>query len=169
MKTLIYIGLLILGAIIVQSCNIEDKKTTLEIIDNDRHYYPIRRGEERKIVFPIRNTGDHPFVLTDIFTSCGCLDVSDKGSLKSIPPGKKGFIKLALKSTSNIGEAQYYVTLYGNLDSVSNKEARFNINIVPDASYTKDYEELYENFQVMDDNVKDFVNGKQSEGYFVDN
>ncbi len=40
----------------ISACvDIKNKKTTLEIVDNNRHYYPILQGPELDIVFVIKN------------------------------------------------------------------------------------------------------------------
>lgn len=151
-----------------ESCHIKDKKTTIEIVDNNRHYYPILRGQEKEIVFRIKNTGENPFLLNDILTSCSCLEVSKKSSIKSIPVGREGFLRLNYTATSNIGYAKYYVTLYGNFDSLNKKEVKFDINIVPEALYTKDYEEIYK--EINDKNkIRRSVDGQESEKeYYMD-
>lgn len=168
MKKKFYFVLVLLLTINLNSCNIKDRTTTIEIIDNNRHYYPILRGQEKEIVFKIKNTGKNPFVLNDIFTSCGCLKLSKKSSIKSIPVGREGFLRLNYTAISNIGYAKYYITLYGNFDSKDKKEVKFDINIVPDALYTKDYEEIFK--EVNDkSNLKKSVDGKESEiGYYMD-
>ncbi|WP_026809930.1 DUF1573 domain-containing protein [Arenibacter latericius] len=168
MKYKFYLLLILLLSISLKSCNIKDRKTTIEIVDNNRHYYPILRGQEKEIVFRIKNTGKNPFVLNDIFTSCSCLQLSKKSSIKSIPVGREGFLRLNYTAISNIGYAKYYVTLYGNFDSIDKKEVIFDINIVPDALYTKDYEEIFK--EVSDkSNLKESVDGKEIERrYYMD-
>lgn len=168
MRTKFYSILVLLLTIGVVSCNVKDKRTNIEVVDNNRHYYPILRGQEKEIVFRIKNTGKNPFLLNDIFTSCSCLKISKKSSIKSIPAGREGFLRLNYTAISNIGYAKYYVTLYGNFDTIDKKEIKFDINIVPNALYTKDYEEIYKEIKDKN-NIKRGVDGKESErGYYMD-
>jgi hypothetical protein len=47
-------------------------------------------------------------------------------------------------------------------------ELKFDVNIVPDADYTRDYEELYQDFNTKNGIVREMVDGKESElGYYV--
>src|SRR5690554_8215239 len=93
----IFFSLLFMGC-----ADIRNQVTTLEIIDNNRHYYPILRGQELEVAFDIKNTGKHPFILSDLLISCGCV-VSKKSSIKSIPPGSERTITLTYDSSKNIG------------------------------------------------------------------
>ena len=44
------------------------------------------------------------------------------------------------------------------------------VNVVPDADYTRDYEELYQDFNTKNGIVREMVDGKESElGYYVGN
>lgn len=168
MKRILFSIVVLLLSFGFKSCNVKDRTTTIHVVDNDRHYYPILRGQEKEILFRIENRGKNPFVLYDIFTSCGCLKVSKKSSIRSIPAGEEGFLILEYTAISNIGYADYYVTLYGNFDSIEKKEVKFDINIVPEAQYTKDYEEVFK--EIQDKNsIKQSVDGKESErGYYMD-
>ncbi|WP_221412349.1 DUF1573 domain-containing protein [Dysgonomonas sp. 520] len=114
----------------------------MSITDPDRHYYPILRGQALDIQYVIENTGEHPLFITDIHTSCGCVLV-DESSLKVLPAGGKGFIKLQYESDKNIGYVKHYVTVYANLESGPSMEVTFDLHVVPNALYTRDYEELY--------------------------
>lgn len=45
-------------------------------------------------------------------------------------------------------------------------ELTFDVNVVPDADYTRDYEELFQEFNAKNGIVKEMVDGKESElGY----
>ncbi|MEC4051958.1 DUF1573 domain-containing protein [Myroides odoratimimus] len=143
----------------------EGETTSLEIVDNDRHYYPVIQGEEKIMVFPLVNKGDNPFVLKDIIVSCGCI-VAHTASLKHIPAGGEGKLVLKFDTTKNIGYVKHYVTLYGNFDTVENIEVTFDLNVVPDAHYTKDYEELYSLHKGS--TTEDLVDGTIDRDYYLD-
>lgn len=147
---------------------IKDQKTTLEVKDNNRHYYPILQGQELDIAFPIKNTGKNPFMLTDIFTSCGCL-IPKKASIQTIPPGQEGTLILKYNSTKNVGLVQHYITLYGNFATTDKIEIMFDVHVVPNALYTKDYEELYQERKDKEGRVEDMVDGDENnKGYYMD-
>lgn len=148
--------------------NMEDIKTTVAVEDNGRHYYPILTGQELEIVFPIKNTGMHPFMLTDIITSCGCI-TANTSSVKAIPAGAEGRLLLKYNSTKNIGYVKHYITLYGNLATADKIDITFDVHVVPNAMYTKDYEELYQEEKNKGGNVKDLVDGNENnKGYYMD-
>ncbi|NDV78351.1 DUF1573 domain-containing protein [Dysgonomonas sp. 511] len=145
----------------------KDKKTTIEIIDPERCYYPILRGQELDVVYHLQNTGEHPLFITDIHVSCGCMLV-DESSFKVLPAGGKGFIKIKYDSSKNIGYVKHYVTIYANLEAEEKKELTFDLNVVPNALYTRDYEELYEERKEKGLNEKDLVDGEEFNlGYYT--
>lgn len=151
------------------SCDdFKDKKTTIEIIDNERHYYPILTGQHLDVVFKFKNTGDVPLLLTDIITSCGCL-VVNKITTKNVPPGEEGVISMTFNSNKNIGYVKHWIELYGNFASSLKEELIFDVNVVPNALYTKDYEELFQEEKAKEGGVKDMVDGKENNlGYYLD-
>ena len=151
------------------SCNFENKKTTLEIADPERHYYPVLCGQELDIIYPIENKGKNPLFIKDIHTSCGCI-VVDESSFKVLPAGGKGFLRIKYDSNKNIGYVKHYITIYANLEAGDKQEATFDLNVVPNALYTQDYEELYTENKGKLIDEKALVDGKENnKGYYVDN
>jgi len=58
--------------------------------------------------------------------------------------------------------------LYGNFENELLKELIFDINVVPNAMYTKDYEELYADEVNASGGMKRFVDGDESnKGYYM--
>lgn len=152
----------------LSSCDIKDKKTSLEIADPNRHYYPLLRGQMLDIQYEIMNTGENPLFITDIQTSCGCVLV-DESSFKVLPAGGNGFIKIKYDSNKNIGYVKHYVTFYANLDSVDRREVTFDLHVVPNALYTRDYEELYKENQEKLINEEALVDGYENQKrYYVE-
>lgn len=152
------------------SCgDISKKKTTMEVEDNDRHYYPVLAGQPKDIAFKLTNTGDNPLIITDIITSCGCLkDESGLGGNFTIPPGKDRILTLSYNSSKNVGYVKHFITLYGNFEDSFFKELVFDINVVPNALYTKDYEELYMDEVNAEGGFKRFVDGDENNrGYYM--
>ena len=152
----------------ITACNRVMENTMIEIEDNNRHYYPILRGQQLDIVFNIKNTGSHTFMLSDIFSSCGCI-VSKKSSIRSIPAGKTRSLILKYDSSKNIGYVKHYVTLYGNFVNTDKKEITFDLHVVPSALYTADYEEIYQKKKEKRSNIKNMVEGNENnKGYYID-
>lgn len=153
----------------LSACGIKDKKTTLEIKDPDRHYYPILRGQILDIMYEVENTGDSPLFITDIHASCGCILV-DKTALKVIPAGGKGAVHIQYDSNKNIGYVKHYITIYANLMHTDHKEITFDLHVVPNALYTRDYEELHRDHKEKQLNEKTLVDGNENNlRYYVDN
>lgn len=149
--------------------NFADKKTSIEIEDNNRHYYPILAGQLKDISFNLKNTGKNPLMVTDVITSCGCLKVNNDKRRFSIPPGKERLLTLSYNSAKNIGHVEHYITLYGNFEERDLQEIKFDIHVVPNALYTKDYEELYKEQMDAEGGVKRLVDGDENnKGYYMD-
>ena len=148
--------------------DIKNQKTTLQIHDNNRHYFPILTGQELDVVFDITNTGQHPFLLTDLMSSCGCL-TKKSSSVETIAPGKTGKLVMTYNSTKNIGYVQHFITLYGNFATTDKMEIVFDVRVVPDAHYTKDYEQLFEEEKDKRGAIEDLVDGNENQkGYYMD-
>lgn len=63
---------------------------------------------------------------------------------------------------------KHYVTLYGNFKDAEYKEIVFDINVVPGAMYTKDYEELYTEELEENKSVELMMDGRQNgKGYYM--
>ncbi len=166
MKNRTYVFFLFICLFQIIGCgNIQDKLTTLEVIDNNRHYYPTQQGKELVLVFPIKNSGDNSFVLKDIIVTCGCI-VPKKAAITTIPAGKVGNLVLTYDSTKNIGFVKHSIAIYGNLEGTDLIEITFDTNVVPDADYTRDYEELFQ--QRSGNIIKDAVDGTNNKNYYLD-
>ena len=115
-------------------------------------------------MFTITNTGDAPLVISDIQPSCGCI-ILDKSSHIIIPEEGIRQFKATYNSIKNIGEVVHRIRIFGNMLPNGKAELTFDVNVVPDADYTRDYEEL---FNAKNGIVKEMVDGKESElGYYV--
>lgn len=142
-----YIYWILLMALLSFSCDIRkpsiDKvdKTKMEIIQPERHYYPILRGSELTATYKFYNRGNEPLIIYDIQASCGCVNVDFPSS--SIGKDDFGFITLDYDSSKNIGYVEFYFTIIANTEKNIFTTIKFDLNVVTSAHYTKDYEEIY--------------------------
>ncbi|QYJ68011.1 DUF1573 domain-containing protein [Flavobacterium litorale] len=159
------------AALVVQGCKSDRENafldlTTMEIEDPVRHYYPIVRGLEQNIVVKVTNTGKNPLKIYKVLPSCGCTIA--KFSTKAVAPGNDAFIQLKYDSTKNVGKVGVYTTILANTKEHSHT-MYFDINVVPDALYTKDYEELYHIKLEEEGLTQELVEGKTNQrGYIID-
>ena len=166
-KSVLYILLLAVFLFFLSGCKKKVRPTTMVIKDSVRHYYPIKQGQQLDIMFTITNTGDAPLVISDIQPSCGCI-ILDKSSHIIIPEEGIRQFKATYNSIKNIGEVVHRIRIFGNMLPNGKAELKFDVNVVPDADYTRDYEELYQDFNTKNGIVREMVDGKESElGYYV--
>lgn len=163
---------LLLPVLLLSGCNRGDveneflPKTTIEIEDPVRHYYPILQGQKQNIVVKVTNTGEEALKIHKVLPSCGCTLASYPKN--AIAPGGVAFIEMEYNSTKNIGIVGIYTTIIANTKK-HHHTIYFDINVVPDALYTKDYEELYHIEQEKRGGLQELVEGKTNQrGYVVD-
>lgn len=165
--------LLLLALSVLSGCNRGDTEneflepTTIEIEDPVRHYYPILQGQKQNITMKITNTGDKPLKIFKVLPSCGC--TLAKFTTSAIAPGNYGLLEMEYNSNKNIGHVGIYTTIVANTKKHYHT-VYFDLNVVPDALYTKDYEELYHIEQEENKGgLQELVEGKTNErGYIVD-
>ena len=161
-KSISYIILLIAFPFYFTGCKKEVRPTSMTIKDSIRHYYPIKQGQQLELMFTITNTGDAPLIISEIQPSCGCI-ILDKSSEDGIRQ-----FKATYNSIKNVGEVVHRIRIFGNMLPHGKAELKFDVNVVPDADYTRDYEELYQDFNTKNGIVREMVDGKESElGYYV--
>lgn len=154
--------------LLAAACRKVVEPTSVEIKDPVRHYRPVMQGQELEIVYPVTNTGPNPLVIFDIQASCGCIVVERKSRV-IVPPERTEYVRLKYNSTKNIGYVTHTIRIYGNILPEGMAVMRFDVNVVPGADYTRDYEELYREYSIRTGLVEEFVNGTDAErGYYVD-
>lgn len=177
MKTILYKRCVfamfaLLAVLFITGCEKSDKenqflaKTTMQIDDPVRHYYPVLQGLKQNIIVKVTNTGNEPLKIHKVLPSCGCTIA--KFSTSAIAPGNDGFIQMEYDSTKNIGYVGIYTTIIANTDK-HHHTMFFDINVVPESLHTKDYEELYRIEQEKKAGVDEAVEGGTNQrGYVVD-
>lgn len=168
MKHAFYIlGILLL----LSSCNFRKpnldrvKRTKMEIIDPERHYYPILRGSELSAAFKLFNRGDEPLIIYDVQASCGCIEIDFPET--SIGKDDFGFITLDYDSAKNIGYVEFFITILANTEGDVYTTIKFDLNVVTSPHYTQDYEEIY--LQRRKENLGGEVDGDLTQqGYYTD-
>lgn len=164
-----YILPIIFAVLSLVCCTRKVAYTTVEIKDPVRHYYPILQGQELSLSVRLDNTGKVPLVIKDVQPSCGCI-LMESRSEKVIPPGKSIVLGFKYDSRKNVGKVEHVVRFWGNISPKGMAEMRFDVNVVPDALYHHDYEELYDKSGNKSE-IKEFVDGEAGHtglGYYVD-
>lgn len=142
--------------------------TTVSARDSVRHYYPVVAGEELKMTYYLQNTGSEPLVITDVQPSCGCIAASV--SKKVVPPGDSIPLQFSFNSKKNIGYVRHTIRVFGNVLPKGVVNLIFDVNVVPPADYTPDYEELFhEEVEERTKGAGELVDGRASQkGYYID-
>lgn len=164
---LIYVNFLVVVALIFSGCSGVIEDTTIKVLDEKRHYYPIVQGQDLTIVYELQNTGESDFRIDEIQTSCGCVIANDYSTI--VPVGKSSFLSFVYDSKKNIGLVEHFIYIYGNLKEEKALEVSFDVHVVPGALYTKDYEELYHEEVESHGGLEEMVEGKENEKrYYID-
>ena len=149
------------------SCKKRVGMTTVAIVDSVRHYYPVLTGQVITLSYELENTGDQPLIIRDIQPSCGCIE--PQLDSKMVLPGKKIRLLFKYESAKNIGYVQQVIRVHGNIKPNGIAKMLFDINVVPNADYTRDYEELYKEAVERSAMVRGLVDGDEKEkGYWTD-
>ena len=135
-KSIFYIFLLTALPLCLTGCRKEVRPTSMTIKDSIRHYYPIKQGQQLDIMFTITNTGDAPLIISEMQPSCGCI-ILDKSSHIIIPEDGIRQFKATYNSIKNVGEVVHRIRIFGNMLPDGRAELKFDVNVVPDADYTR--------------------------------
>lgn len=160
MKKQFYINCCLLFTLLSCNGDLSKHKTSIEIYDNNRHYSPILYEQKLDLVYTIKNTGNAPLLISDIFTSCSCI-VINEGTSKMIPTEKEGLIRLTYTANMNVGYAKHHITIFGNFEDDTPKELIFDIHIVPSQVMIKDYEDIFREENLKNGSLKKLVDGDE--------
>lgn len=163
-------ALVICISFLLSSCEDLDADTKVEVVDPERHYYPIVQGQELEIVYEVKNIGESPLLISEILPSCGCIIVNDIRN--HIPAQESLFLRMTYNSNKNIGLVNHQIYIYGNIEGVkkdSSLKLEFDVHVVPDGLYTRDYEELYKEQIEREGGFKQMTDGDESnKGYYIE-
>lgn len=167
MKILIRTILLIGWLGLTTGCTKRIGPTSVQVVDPMRHYYPILRGQELKVVYIVENTGESPLLIKEVQACCGC-EADYAATSDIVLPHKKGFVVLKYNSDKNIGYVEQKIRIYGNILPQGMLEVKYDVHVVPHADYTHDYEELYNVRVEKEADVRKMVDGTEAQkGYYV--
>lgn len=156
-----------LMAVLLASCSKSVEPAKVKVKDPVRHYYPILTSQELTVKYEIENVSENPFVIHEVLACCGCT-VDEDRSAKIILPGKTGAIVLHYNSDKNVGRVEQKIRVYGNVKPNGMLLLQYDVNVVPGADYTRDYEQLYKERMDRENSVEELVNGTASQkGYYV--
>jgi Protein of unknown function (DUF1573) len=173
-KNLLYI-IISLTFLLILSCGVQKDagnimSTSVQFKDANRHYFPITQGKDLHVIYTYTNTGDHPLLITDVLSSCGCAKV--KFTERPIEPGGEGVVMVDYDSYKNIGYSQVFITVYMNTAAEKMHTLIFDLNIVPEEYSMTDYEKTYKRMKELNpiDEITKAVEGGEGEvGYYTDN
>jgi len=165
-KLLILFSLVLITTSCFRKPDLESaRKTKMEIIDPERHYYPILRGSQLTAIFQIYNRGNEPLIIYDVQASCGCISLDFPTG--SIGKDDFGYIVLDYDSAKNIGYVEFFVTILANTEKDVFTTVKFDLNVVTSPHYTQDYEEIY--LERRKAKLAGEVDGDLTEqGYYID-
>lgn len=159
-----------LSALNIVSCNKELKPASVIIVDPVRHYYPVIQGDLMEVVYMIENTSPNPLFIQEIQTTCGC--VVPRSELPIIVlPYKVGNVALSYNTIKNTGYVKHTVYCYGNFKDSTYIELNFDTNVVPQADYIRDYEQLWheQNVRSKLKQTKEYIDAlSEMKGYYTD-
>lgn len=154
--------------VLCSSCETELKPANIIIEDPIRHYYPVIQGQTLGVTYTMENISDNPLFIQEIQTTCGCLIPRDKMPIV-ILPHKRGAVHVDFNTIKNTGYVCHYIYCYGNFKDTTCVELQFDTNVVPEADYIRDYEQLWFEQNEPDKSMREFVDGDASQkGYVTD-
>ncbi|MBQ8968959.1 MAG: DUF1573 domain-containing protein [Bacteroidaceae bacterium] len=149
------------------SCEKKLEPATIIVTDPVRHYYPVVQGEMLGITYEMENTCEHPLFIQEVQTTCGCIIPRDALPIV-ILPHKSGFLHLDFNTIKNSGYVSHHIYCYGNFRDSARIHLSFDTNVVPQADYIRDYEQLWQEQIRHRRSVRSFVDGESSQkGYYT--
>ena len=104
------------------------QKTPIEFAKTEIDLGILKQGKPETVTFTFKNTGNHPSVIYNVDTSCGCTEAN--WPKKPIKPSKEGTVSVTYDAKTP-GKFIKTITLYGNFASGSKQlqiKGEVNIN-----------------------------------------
>ncbi len=157
---------------VLSSCHMRVGPTSLQVVDPQRHYYPLVQGEDLRMSYLLINTGRHPFIIQDIQPASLSIELA-KDPPNLIPVGDSVFISLIYHTDRNIGYAEHIIRIFGNVCMVNGDSTQFgevdltfDTHIVRPSLDQSDYEERYWEKKAANEKLVDGGRGEQ--GYYTE-
>jgi uncharacterized protein DUF1573 len=137
-----YLLTCLLAAILVGSCNSNDKNgtagaagqakaatdsTTIQWLDSAKDFGKIQEGQQLAVTFRFKNTGDKPLVIERVQPSCGCT-VAEQSSAP-VAPGNEGQVKATFNSQGRTGVNHKTLFVYANTKGSPNSSLQFVVEV----------------------------------------
>ena len=94
-----------------------NKFPTMEFEVKEVDFGTHHEGEILDTVFPFKNTGEVPLVITNVKTSCGC--TTPYWPKKPIKPGESDVIKVRFNTNHKPGKQTKTITIYANTKNLT--------------------------------------------------
>lgn len=109
---LFFFALVLSNSLQAQNSSSLDPLTTIEFESTTIDYGKIEKGSDGIKSFIFKNTGDHPFKIYQIYSSCSC-DIVSKPE-EPVAPGETGIIKVKY-DTKKVGPIVKTITGNSNI------------------------------------------------------
>lgn len=150
------------------SCHKELKPATVVVVDPVRHYYPVIQGDLMHITYDIENTSSNPLFISEVHTTCGCIVPTAQLPIVVLPH-KMGKVSISYNTIKNTGYVDHFIYCYGNFKDSTYIELEFDTNIVPQADYVRDYEQLWHEQTGKSKTMQEYIEGMpEQKGYYTD-
>lgn len=87
-------------------------ETTVEVDQKIHDFGKVKEGEKVKHTFVLKNTGDQPFMISNVLSPCGCTVPSY--SKKPIPPGALASVEIEFNTANKPGPNEKYLDVVSN-------------------------------------------------------
>lgn len=160
-------------ALTLCACHKRVGPTQLQIVDPNRHYYPVVQGEELRMSYLIINRGRHPFVIQDVQPADMNINLAREAP-HVLPPHDSLFLAFVYRTERNVGFSEQKIRIFGNVSHVNDTietpdgvaTIKFDVHIVRPTLGQVDYEEIY---YARRPKVEEWVDGTRGEqGYYTD-
>jgi hypothetical protein len=90
-------------------------KTHIEVLETKFDFGDMKEGDKVRHTWIVKNAGEHPLIISNVQTSCGCTVPSF--SKEPVAPGKQGEITLEFNSAGKPGDVNKNALIIANADN----------------------------------------------------